>query len=447
MGAWSTSVAGNDTAQDLKIEYACAFYYYDKEEALRRIEDYAARNGYTVDDPQEYCDYVYSLADFMWRNGILTDEIRDRAVKMIEDGFGLELWEEAGEKTLNSRKKALESFKQKIMSPMGKEKKIKPKAYTEKLFEPGDVIAIKLLISGKKYADHAKVMVEIPEEEFQKYDGKYVLIQKVCDHLSWTSSLVPEVKDYWPIFRLMEGVYDEIPKITEWSDLKTTSFIDYGCIGTYFSCEGSISYYKKREYVVLGNYSFDISPETINTLSAGGGARFLWFSINRPWYNAESFLVASLRVVFSEEKYTGQLQEQTELIYGSIKCLSSDYSITYAENEMRYRETMDEYMSDMTETISKGGQIYVLKIDSKIIGLGIALNDEILYLFMMNIYQHCSLGIRLVNYMINVDPTLKKMRIHRLARNTFKRNGWKNIRVSDILKNICHKCNLQVVID
>ena len=135
MGAWSTSVAGNDTAQDLKIEYACAFYYYDKEEALRRIEDYAARNGYTVDDPQEYCDYVYSLADFMWRNGILTDEIRDRAVKMIEDGFGLELWEEAGEKTLNSRKKALESFKQKIMSPMGKEKKIKPKAYTEKLFE------------------------------------------------------------------------------------------------------------------------------------------------------------------------------------------------------------------------------------------------------------------------------------------------------------------------
>lgn len=37
MGSWSAGVWGNDTAEDLKFEYQCAFYRYDPEEAIRRL--------------------------------------------------------------------------------------------------------------------------------------------------------------------------------------------------------------------------------------------------------------------------------------------------------------------------------------------------------------------------------------------------------------------------
>ena len=36
MGAWSTSITGNDTAQDLKSEYQAAFYYMEPLRPTRR---------------------------------------------------------------------------------------------------------------------------------------------------------------------------------------------------------------------------------------------------------------------------------------------------------------------------------------------------------------------------------------------------------------------------
>ena len=52
MGAWSTSVTGNDTAADLKDEYTCAFYRYPQEEALQKIEAYV-RGMFDESDPGE----------------------------------------------------------------------------------------------------------------------------------------------------------------------------------------------------------------------------------------------------------------------------------------------------------------------------------------------------------------------------------------------------------
>ena len=56
MGAWNASINGNDTAQDLRAEYACAFYYYkDVSEAVQKIEEYVASYGINESDPEEYC--------------------------------------------------------------------------------------------------------------------------------------------------------------------------------------------------------------------------------------------------------------------------------------------------------------------------------------------------------------------------------------------------------
>ncbi len=153
MGAWSTSITGNDTAKDLYIEYVAAFYKYDVEEALKRIDDYVRGDLFDESDAEEWCNYFYSLADFMWKKGILTDSIRDKAIAMIDSGFGLELWAEAGQKTLDSRKKKLEEFKTKILSPQPPKKKIKPNVNTERIFDDGDIIAIQLQTIEKPYTE------------------------------------------------------------------------------------------------------------------------------------------------------------------------------------------------------------------------------------------------------------------------------------------------------
>ena len=69
MGSWSAGVWGNDTAEDLKFEYQCAFYRYDPEEAVRRLDEYVRTSIGDESDTIEWCNYIYSLADFMWKKG------------------------------------------------------------------------------------------------------------------------------------------------------------------------------------------------------------------------------------------------------------------------------------------------------------------------------------------------------------------------------------------
>ena len=82
MGTWSESITGNDTAQDLLDEYRAAFFKFDVDTAVKKIDEYV-RTMFDETDEEEFCSYFYSLADFMWKKGILTDDIRDRAVSMV----------------------------------------------------------------------------------------------------------------------------------------------------------------------------------------------------------------------------------------------------------------------------------------------------------------------------------------------------------------------------
>ena len=61
MGAWSVSITGNDTAQDLLSEYTAAFYKYEPTEALQKIDNYVRENMFDESDEGEWCDYFYYL--------------------------------------------------------------------------------------------------------------------------------------------------------------------------------------------------------------------------------------------------------------------------------------------------------------------------------------------------------------------------------------------------
>ena len=286
MGEWSTSITGNDTAADLRSEYNAAFFYNDVPTALEKIESYVREHICNEDDKEEWCNYVYSLADYMWKKGILTDEIKERALNMIDSGFGLEIWSESGERALKGRKYALEKFRAQIISPQPAKKKIKVDAHLENVFNDGDIIAFQLQTAGKKYA--ASYDKPLTEEEFHALDGKYVVVQKISGYASWQSAIEPAVKDWWLIMRLFDGVYND-PSDFDLSTASDAAFSAYNEILPLFSCESSLFHFKRRKYVLLGNDTSDIEKysgyKVCNVMSMGA---------NYDHYNTDSCLVGAI---------------------------------------------------------------------------------------------------------------------------------------------------------
>ena len=291
MGTWSVSVAGNDTAADLKTEYTCAFFRYPQEEALAKIEAYV-RGMFDESEPEEWCAYVYSLADFMWKKGILTDAVRERAISMIDSGFGLEIWEEAGEKTLCARKNALAKFREQILSPMGPPKKIKPSVHLENIFTDGELITVRLMTAGKSYAKHAQKDRPMSDEAFQAYDGKYILLQKAWSNSSWHSAIVPEIADHWAVFRVFDAVFDAPPSLTDAAGLRDAAFSTTGL--PYFVCASSMFYFKKRKYQVIGSLPLPELPAPPQGHRPDFRADHVYFSICNEWWDADSQLLAAM---------------------------------------------------------------------------------------------------------------------------------------------------------
>lgn len=285
MGTWSVSITGNDTAQDLRSEYTAAFYKYSTEEALRRIDQYV-REDFDETDEEEWCNYMYSLADFMWKKGILTEAVQAEVIGMIDRGFGLEIWAEEGTKMLEARKKKLAEFRAKLLSPQPPKKKIRPNANTERIFEDGDIIAVQLQTAGKPYTMQRQR--PLSEEDFHALDGKYVLMQLIRCQASWSSRIVPEVKDYWADFRLFDGIYDEVPENIDVDSLTDAKILQARKVSSVFYCESKLFYFKRRNYRLLCNRK-DLIDDSLHSDLHG-----IYWGINRPWENPDSRLVAAM---------------------------------------------------------------------------------------------------------------------------------------------------------
>jgi hypothetical protein len=281
MGTWSGSITGNDTAQDLLMDYQATFSCNDVETALKKIDQYVRKEMFDETDEEEWCNYMYSLADYMWKKGILTIGIKNQIVEMIDSGYGLELWAEAGKKTLNDRKNALSNFRSKILSPQPPPQKIVVSLHTKTIFEVGDVVAFKLVTSDKTFTEHCT----LNKSFFESMDGKYVLVRKVADNVSYTSSIEPSIKDIWPIFQLFDIYCDTVPDL---SIVEGLSFAKISQCGL-FSCEGSMFYFNKRKSSILGKYLKEIEKYSAIKIDNN-----IFFGINKPWYNADEKLIIGL---------------------------------------------------------------------------------------------------------------------------------------------------------
>lgn len=281
MGAWNASINGNDTAQDLIPEYRAVFFYNDVETALAKMDAYIRQDGFDESDEAEWCDYYYSLADFMWKHGILTDAVKVRAVEMIDSGFGLELWELEGASTLNKRKKVLAEFREKLLSPQPPKKKIRFNLHSKPIFQTGDLVALQLKTLDKYYPAYSK----LGEDVFRGYDGKYIVLRKAGDDISQYSSIEPQLKDYWAKFQLYNAIFDECPTAEQ---LRNVPFVPTWDNAT-FTSESSLFHLKKRNYRIIGNNQENL-PETRKT----HGLSFIFWGISNQSGNPEHSILTAI---------------------------------------------------------------------------------------------------------------------------------------------------------
>ena len=393
MGTWGVSITGNDTAQDLYSEYTAAFYRYEVAEALERIHRYVREEMFDESDPEEWCNYYYSLADFMWKKGILTQEVREQAVQMIDGEFGLALWAEAGEKTLTARKKALAAFREKLMSPLPTKKKIKPNAHLERIFEDGDVIAVQLQTAGKPYTEADER--PMPEEDFHALDGKFVLMQLVECFSSWSSDIVPEVKDYWARFRLFEGIYDAVPEGLDIASLEEAKISGHWEMSGLFECECSLVYFKRRNYRLLCNRK-DLLPK-----QNPGTNHSIYWSINKPWTNPDSKIVAAMGKKILCGKFTGSEEQLHEIIRNANRYDSYDYLLTREENETRFAAQEAEIYAQIKKTVTGGGTLYAITFGREV-GVVTVCGKCVAHLYVDGAYRGMGFGTRLLEYALSV---------------------------------------------
>lgn len=280
MGAWNASINGNDTAQDLKSEYQAAFFYNDVETALAKIDMYV-RSMFDESDEEEWSCYFYSLAEFMWKHGILTEDVRARAIDMIDSGFGLEIWELEGTSTLNKRKKVLAEFRGKLLSPQPPKKKIRFNLHMKPIFQTGDLVALQLKTLDKHYPAHSK----LGEDIFKGYDGKYIVLRKVGDEISQYSSIEPQLKDYWAKFQLYNAIFDDCPSAEQ---LRNVPYVPTRDNST-FTSESSLFHLKKRNCRVIGNNQDDL-PEFNKT----HGLSFIFWGISTLWGSPELDILTAI---------------------------------------------------------------------------------------------------------------------------------------------------------
>lgn len=211
MGAWSTRIFDNDLSMDIITEYRTLLGYgitpdtvYDKITG-RYAKDYIGK-----DDED---DYWLAIAYFQWKNGILKDDVKENAIRCIDDGKYLDRWEESGKKVYEKRKKVLEEFRYNLINIQNPEKKKFPKcpAYLrlKTPFRIGDIILYRLLkpLTGSGTEDY-----NVSRDYSEKVCGKYFLLKVVDIEKNPVSDLCPEL-DYtsYAVLMLYDWVGDSKP--------------------------------------------------------------------------------------------------------------------------------------------------------------------------------------------------------------------------------------------
>ena len=188
MSAWGTALFSDDFAKDVRDDYVEKIILGKTNE---EATEYVKQTSMPKEDDEDYPVFWIALAVTQWKKGRLLDDVRQKALEVLDSGGDLERWLEEGPEKYEKRKKVLADAKELLLSPMPPAKKLTVPAYlTSTPWKIGDVISYKLACD---------------EEKYSLYAGKYVLL-RITDHYinpkgvvqatvaiyAWCGSQIPE---------------------------------------------------------------------------------------------------------------------------------------------------------------------------------------------------------------------------------------------------------------
>lgn len=195
MSAWGTSLYSNDSACDIRGDYADKLKRgKTNEEATLELID---ENRDIMGDVEEEPLFWFALADTQWNYGRLLPQVKEKALYFLAQDKESKRWQESGEKQLIAWQKTLNALKEKLLSPQPVAKKISKYRLYQCKWQLGDIFAYQFSSSYSKE---------------KGFEGKYTAFRKISEDTWWPGHIVPVVQVY-------NLISDTIPYMDKWDDL------------------------------------------------------------------------------------------------------------------------------------------------------------------------------------------------------------------------------------
>ena len=267
MSVWGVKLYQDDVACDIKNKYLYSLKIGLDNDMITQnmIDTYLGSEDESI--------FWLVLSDIQWEYGRLTKEVKENALRVIENGIDLRKWEEDS-KLLEKRKQVLLELKEKLKSPQPPEKKFSKLESYLSPFKKGDLL-----------------LYQIKEEKFKehKWYHTFVLFRVIAIEEEYFDNIS---KDKFcnesPVISLYNFVGDEnnIPNISELSFVNSSFRNDDRFAVICFNNRD----FKKADFKVLSNDNsmlfYDIFEKYPNGLGIGTATLNI--------YNFETYLLCEL---------------------------------------------------------------------------------------------------------------------------------------------------------
>jgi hypothetical protein len=151
MGTWGTAIFSDDFAADVKREYQTLLAFGTPPmEAYQLVREYFIKDQ--DEDDNDYHTFFFAIASIQRKYGLLTQEVKDTALKIIDSGESMEIWEESADsKEVAKRKSVLEKLKADLLSPPLPQRKVSKLRFQKHRWDVGDIISCKIILDRDKY--------------------------------------------------------------------------------------------------------------------------------------------------------------------------------------------------------------------------------------------------------------------------------------------------------
>jgi len=193
MGAWGVAILSDDIAEDIKLLYKDLLANeYSNEEASRIvIEEYKNE----LDD-EETIVFWLVFSSIQWKLGRLQENVKQKALQIIESGADLVRWEEEP-KLQKKREAVLNKLREQLHSPQPEAKKVPKRFIANTSLKAGDAVSYEL-VSG------SCIILKVIEIIEEWYGDRYPLFE-ICD---WEGKEVPS-KEQINQFGLKKRIYED----------------------------------------------------------------------------------------------------------------------------------------------------------------------------------------------------------------------------------------------